>query len=89
MISIKNLTPSPYDLGPGVILPAYGEVEVESLDPMLLEALRSSPAVTISESSESLEYWRDTYETMTGKKPHHLWKMPRLKAEIEAYTESL
>lgn len=86
MFTVKNLTPSPFDLCPGVILPAYGEVEVELLDSILLVALRESPAVTISESSESLEYWRDTYETLTGKKPHHLWKMPRLKAEIEAYT---
>lgn len=89
MIGVKNLTPSPFDLGPGVILPAYGEVEVESLDPILLEALRSSGAVVLRESAEGIEYWRDTYETMTGKKPHHLWKVPRLKAEIEAYSESL
>lgn len=86
MISVKNLTPSPFDLAPGVILPAFGEVEVETLDPIHLAALRVSPAVVVTESSESLDYWRDTYETLTGKKPHHLWKLPRLKTEIEGYT---
>ena len=85
MTLIRNLTPAPYDLAPGVILPANGEVETDQIPAWLVETLKLTTGVEVVEvvPDDEIEQWRTLYTEATGKKPHHLWKIPRLMAEIE------
>ena len=86
MTLIRNLTPSPYDLAPGVILPANGEVETDQLPVWLVETLKLTSGIEVVEvvdTDDEIDQWRKLYTEATGKKPHHLWKIPRLMAEIE------
>lgn len=85
MTLIRNLTPAPYDLAPGVILPANGEVETDKLPEWLVETLKLTPGVEVIEvvETDELDQWRKLYTDATGNKPHHLWKIPRLMQEIE------
>ena len=85
MTKIRNLTGSPYDLAPGVILPAFGEVDAD-LPEYILEVLNAVPGVEVvalTPDADPLDEWRKMYTDLTGKKPHHLWKEERLIAEIE------
>jgi len=81
---IRNLTSSPYDLAPGVILPANGEVDTDLPD-WLVEALRAAPGVEIVEivANDEIESWRKLYTDATGKKPDGRWSVARLMTEIE------
>lgn len=90
MTKIKNLIGSPLDIetvsGPRV-LPAYGEIEAE-LAPGYLEAIGAAPYIEVivvapEPEDGDLEQWRTLYTETTGKKPHHLWKAPRIMTEIE------
>lgn len=83
MTLIRNLTPSPYDLAPGVTLPANGEVDADLPD-WLVETLKLLPGVeVVAIVDDEIDQWRKLYTDATGNKPHHLWKIPRLMAEIE------
>jgi len=87
MTKIRNLTGSPYDLAPGVILPAFGEVDADLPD-YLVEILTAVPGVevvTLVPDEDPLDQWRALYTETTGKKPHHLWKEARLIEEIEKH----
>lgn len=83
MTLIRNLTPSPYDLAPGVVLPANGEVETDQLPEWLVETLKLTQGIEVVSTDDELDQWRKLYTDATGKKPHHLWKIPRLMAEID------
>lgn len=85
MTKIRNLTGVPYDLSPGVILPAFGEVETD-LPLYLLEILALSPAVeivTITADEDPLDQWRALYRDATGKDADKRWNEARLIKEIE------
>lgn len=91
MTKIRNLTGSPYDLAPGVILPAFGEVEVD-LPEYIMEVLNAVPGVevdtvTVVPDADPLDQWRALYKETTGKKPDGRWSEERLIAEIEAHGE--
>lgn len=83
MTKIRNLTGSPYDLAPGVILPAFGEVDADLPDYML-EILNASPGVeVVLTTAEPLDEWRKMYHELTGKDPDGRWSEKRLIEEIE------
>lgn len=86
MTKIRNLTGVPYDLAPGVILPAFGEVETDVIPDYHLEALAMSPAIeiiTITPDEDPLDQWRKLYRDTTGKEPGARWDEARLIKEIE------
>lgn len=83
MTKIRNLTGSPYDLAPGVILPAFGEVDADLPDYML-EILNASPGVeVVLTTAEPLDEWCKMYHELTGKDPDGRWSEKRLIEEIE------
>lgn len=81
MLTVHNLTNSPFDLPCGHILPANGSWSGELPDAYLL-ALKASPAVRI-EDEDPLEPFRAEYERLTGKRPDGRWSELRLFEELE------
>lgn len=87
MTKIRNLTGSPYDLAPGVILPAFGEVDADLPDYML-EILAASPGVeVVVTAAEPLEEWRKMYHELTGKDADKRWSEETLISKIEKASE--
>ena len=84
MTLIRNLTTAPYDLAPGVVLPANGEVDADLPD-WLVETLKVLPGVEVVAvvPDSDLEQWRGLYTEATGKKPDGRWSVARLMEEIE------
>jgi len=83
MTKIRNLTGSPYDLAPGVILPAFGEVDADLPD-YLVDILSAVPGVeVVVTTAEPLEEWRKMYHELTGKDADKRWSEKRLIEEIE------
>ncbi len=85
MTKIRNLTGAPYDIAPGVILPAFGEVDTD-LPGYIVEILALSAAieiVTITADDDPLDQWRDLYKEATGKDADKRWSEKRLIEEIE------
>lgn len=85
MTKIRNLTGSPYDLAPGVILPAFGEVDADLPDYML-DILNASPGVevlTLTPDEDPIDQWRALYKETTGKDADKRWSEKRLIEEIE------
>lgn len=91
MVTVKNLTNSPYDLqsvGGPVRLPAFGEVSGEFADDYLL-LLEASMAVkvesaNIDDGKGDLAKLRAEYTDLTGKKPFHGWATEELQKRIDA-----
>lgn len=87
MTKIRNLTGSPYDLAPGVILPAFGEVDADLPD-YLVEILTAVPGVevvTLVPDEDPLDQWRALYRDTTGKDADRRWSEKRLIEEIEKH----
>lgn len=81
MLTVQNLTHSPFDLPGGHILPAYGTWSGE-LPEAYVAALRASPAVRI-EDEDPLDEFRAEYERLSGKRADRRWSETRLFEEIE------
>lgn len=117
MLTIKNLTNSPYLVvladGSKEMLPARGALENVEVHPQHLPLYRSIGYFQITEgetkksdpldhdgdgkkggskpaadADDELQTLRDEYSELTGKKPHHLWKAERLRAEIDKALEA-
>lgn len=90
MVTVKNLTNSPYDLmgkGGTVRLPAFGEVSGEfTCD--YLQLLEASMAVKVIETPNDaaegdLARLRAEYTDLTGKKPFGGWGAEELQKRID------
>ncbi len=96
MITVKNLTNSPYDLptvGGFVRLPAFGEVSGDFTGEYL-QLLKSSRAVELlnapiktsskpAEDTDRMTKLRADYLGVVGKKPYHGWSAEELQAKID------
>lgn len=95
MVTVKNLTNSPYDLQSAagfVRLPAFGEVTGEFTGDYL-QLLEASMAVkvtdgeatktTATEPVDELAKLRADYTEIVGKKPYHGWDAAELQAKID------
>lgn len=89
MLTVHNLTNSPFDLPGGHILPANGSWSGELPESYLL-ALKASPAVKVVEVApedtggpdEELETWRSLYEAEKGERPDGRWSVKRIQKEL-------
>ncbi|KKX29187.1 hypothetical protein [Rhizobium sp. LC145] len=93
MHTIRNRSNGPFDListGGPLRLPASGEVSGE-FGAEYLMLLKASPVVEVIEGASlvsEIERLRAEYADLTGKKPHHLWKVERLQSEIDKALEA-
>lgn len=89
MVTVKNLTNSPYDLPTVdgfVRLPAFGEVSGEFTGDYL-QLLNASLAVELldgpAKQSDEMAKLRADYLEIVGKKPYHGWSAEELQAKID------
>ncbi|NSX90131.1 hypothetical protein [Agrobacterium tumefaciens] len=90
MITVKNLTNSPFDLQSPkgtVRLPAFGQVSGEFTGEYL-QLLKASLAVEVIEKTEdsgdALGKLRTDYQEVFGKRPFHGWSAKELQEKIDA-----
>lgn len=96
MVTVENLTNSPYDLQGKdgfVRLPAFGEVEGE-FEPDYLALLEASMAVKIDSGEQKpsasmpdddkLTTLRSEYQELYGKRAYHGWSAEELQEKIDA-----
>ncbi|NSY48456.1 hypothetical protein [Agrobacterium tumefaciens] len=96
MVTVKNLTNSPYDLQgkDGLVrLPAFGEVEGE-FEPDYLALLEASMAVKVEsgeqkpskvvDDDDKLSTLRSEYQDLYGKRAYHGWSAEELQEKIDA-----
>lgn len=89
MITVKNLTNSPFDLHSPtgtVRLPAFGQVSGEFTGEYL-QLLKASLAVEVIEKTEDnageLAKLRADYLDVFGKRPFHGWSAEEIQAKID------
>lgn len=98
MVTVKNLTASPYDLETTTgyaRLPAFGEITRPTKDEPgefkgdYLQLLESSMAVKVTDApsepaqGDDLAKLRADYAEIVGKKPYHGWDAAELQAKID------
>lgn len=93
MVTVKNLTNSPYDLPTTTgfaRLPAFGEV-TDEFSGDYLQLLEASMAVSIisepnnspDADSDDLSKLRAEYKDLVGKRPFHKWDAAELQKRID------
>lgn len=91
MVTVKNLTNSPFDLQStkGMVrLPAFGEATAEFTDDYL-QLLEASMAVKVtvgssgSDRQDDLSRLRADYQEIVGKRPFHGWDATELQKRID------